>query len=88
MFRRDTGHMPDALTTFLWIASVCIVILTVLWAAVAAVLIYTALKARLVVRRAQQEVEWLAERRKQLWYRARFATKWLSIMGRRLTRDY
>lgn len=78
--------MPDALNLFLWVASICLIILTVLGAALAVVLIVAAFEVRALARRAHAEVKWLGGMRRHLFYRARFAGKWLRHMGRRFSK--
>ncbi len=75
--------MPEALTVFLWVASVCLVILTVMVVALATALIYVALEARRIVRRTHQELLWWIDGRRRLINRMRFAQKWARIMGER-----
>jgi hypothetical protein len=75
--------MPEALTVFLWVASVCMVILTVMVVALATALIYVAIEARRIARRTHQELLWWIDGRRRLINRMRFAQKWARIMGER-----
>lgn len=80
--------MPDvqALTVFLWVASICLILLTLLGFAVGVAVLWAALEVRAVLRRAEEQLDWAIERRRRLEYGVRFAGKWLSIMSRRIMR--
>lgn len=80
--------MPLELTVLIWVASVCLALVTVLLVAFLAAVIVAALEIRALARAVGQEVAWIRARREQLWYRARFAGKWLKYMGRNISRHY
>jgi len=78
--------MPLELTVLIWVAAVCLTLITVLMAGFMAAIIVAALEIRALARAVGQEVAWIRARREQLWYRARFAGKWFKHMSRNISR--
>lgn len=76
--------MPLPLEVLAWTAAAFLALMTLLGVAFLAALIVAALEVRSLARAIGREVAWFAERRRQVWYRARFAQKWLKHMSRRL----
>lgn len=79
--------MPQgALEVFLWVASVCIVLITLLITALSIAVIRTALQLYSLARQVKTQVEKVDSARRTLSYHARVAGKWFIHMLRRLHR--
>lgn len=70
--------------TFLIIASVCIIVLTILFAAGAIAALLAIQSARRFIRRLESEADQFAQMRDRFTDEIRFAGKWAKIFSRRI----